>query len=287
MIYAASRGLSTVPKIIRPKLGRASFLEPQMGDTFLEVNGHFWELSQWLPGVADYWNQPSQERLKAACRALGELHACWQDLAPPGDKKAIGMQLAPAIMDRIWRLQALTENSVEELLGALHGFVSAEWYQDAELILRQIKALRPTFLSELTYWSKYTYRCQYVMRDIWHDHVLFRGESCSGLIDYGAVRIDTVITDLVRMLGSLTKSGPNSDWQVGLTEYQREVGLSEHEISTLMPLYKSSVLLSGVQWIRWLAVDQLQFPGKENFVKQRLSELANGVRILAESSTDL
>ena len=48
-----------------------------------------------------------------------------------------------------------------------------------------------------------------------------------------------------------------------------------------MPLFNSSVLLSGVQWIRWLAVDELQFPGKETFVKQRLAELAVGARAIA------
>jgi homoserine kinase type II len=283
MYYARSKGLETVPAIIRPRMGRPIAMEPRFGESFIEAEGLFWELSYWLQGKADYWSEPSAERLKSACRALGQLHAAWRDLAPHGDAKAIGMQLAPAIMDRIWRLQALTPAAVADLEAALKKFVNEEWAKDGMLILQQIGPLKPTFLSGLTYWSKYTFPCQYVMRDIWHDHVLFQGTKCSGLIDYGAVRIDTVATDLVRMLGSLTKSGPNGEWQTGLNEYQRENRLSETELGVLDDLYRSSVLLSGVQWIRWLAVDELQFPGKETFVKQRLAELATGAQAITAS----
>lgn len=281
MIYARRQGLETVPAIIRPQAGFAMSKEPRIGETFIEAEGWFWELSHWLSGIADYWLEPSENRLKSACRELGRLHSAWRDLAPQGHAHAIGLQLAPAIMDRVWRLQALTDNAVAELGAALTRFAEADWALNATLILNQIGVLKPTFLADLTYWSKYTFPCQYVMRDIWHDHVLFQGEVCSGLIDYGAVRIDTVATDLVRMLGSLTKSGPNSEWEIGLAEYQREVALSENELAILEILYKSSVLLSGVQWIRWLAVDELQFPGKESFVKQRVAELATGAQAIA------
>lgn len=281
IVYACSKGLETVPAIIRPRTGLPIQFESRLGESFIEAEGWFWELSHWLLGKADYWTQPSEERLRSACGALGQLHAVWRDLAPPGDVKAIGLQLAPAIMDRIWRLQALTPSAVVELERALSRYSHEEWGRDAEEILRQIEPLKPTFLSDLTYWSKYTFPCQYVMRDIWHDHVLFQGEKCSGLIDYGAVRIDTVATDLVRMLGSLTKSSPNMDWQLGLDAYQQQNRLGENELAILSPLYRSSVLLSGVQWIRWLAVDELQFPGKETFVKQRLAELAVGARAIA------
>jgi homoserine kinase type II len=283
MFFARSKGLETVPAIIRPRMGRPIAMEPRFGESFIEAEGLFWELSYWLQGKADYWLEPSEERLKSACRALGQLHAAWRDLAPHGDANAIGMQLAPAIMDRIWRLQALTPTAIEELGAALQKFVNETWARDGATILQQIAPLKPTFLADLTYWSKYTFPCQYVMRDIWHDHVLFQGTKCSGLIDYGAVRIDTVATDLVRMLGSLTKSAPNMDWQTGLIEYQRENRLNENELGILEVLYRSSVLLSGVQWIRWLAVDELQFPGKETFVKQRLAELATGAQAIAAS----
>src|SRR3954466_9640280 len=44
------------------------------GATFVEHGGHLWELSPWLPGVADYRSQPSHERLRAAVAILARFH---------------------------------------------------------------------------------------------------------------------------------------------------------------------------------------------------------------------
>src|SRR5207248_5347360 len=43
--------------------------------TFVEHGGHLWELTNWLPGEADYHSRPSRERLRAAMRVLGRFHA--------------------------------------------------------------------------------------------------------------------------------------------------------------------------------------------------------------------
>jgi Ser/Thr protein kinase RdoA (MazF antagonist) len=281
MIHAHQHGLKMVPGLVVPQQGGLALRNCEQLTTYVEAEGHFWEVSQWLSGEADFWEIGNDERLVSACTALGKLHAIWRELAPVGDAKAIGMQIAPAIMDRIWRLQALTDRACEELREGVEKHAGKPWQTSASEILEQIGTLKPTFLAELTYWSRYTYRCQFVLRDIWHDHVLFQGNQCSGLIDYGALRIDTVATDLVRMLGSLLRTGPDESWQIGLAAYQREASLSELELSLLKPLYRSSVLLSGVQWIRWLAMDELTFPGKEGFVKQRIDELAAGAKAIA------
>ena len=36
--------------------------------------GHLWELTPWLPGVADFHQQPSPSRLQAAVHALARFH---------------------------------------------------------------------------------------------------------------------------------------------------------------------------------------------------------------------
>jgi hypothetical protein len=41
--------------------------------------------------------------------------------------------------------------------------------------------------------------------------------------------------------------------------------------------------LSGVQWVRWLTVDELQFPGKETFVTHRLADLATEIQSIVDS----
>src|SRR5205085_7730253 len=44
---------------------------------------------------------------------------------------------------------------------------------------------------------------QPAIRDVHHEHVLFTGDQVTGLIDFGALRIDTPLTDVARLVGSL------------------------------------------------------------------------------------
>ena len=41
------------------------------------------------------------------------------------------------------------------------------------------------------------------LRDIWHDHVLFTGERVTGLVDFGALRPESVAGDVALLVGSL------------------------------------------------------------------------------------
>src|SRR5206468_3640782 len=55
--------------------------------------------------------------------------------------------------------------------------------------------------------------------DPWHDHVLFDGDRLTGIVDYGAAKVDHVSVDLARLLGSLV--GDDADaWQRGLGAYR-------------------------------------------------------------------
>jgi len=283
LFFARSYDLSIVPHVILPGLGLPICRQPSFGETFVEVGGQYWELLQWLPGTANFWSRPNSERLRSAGRSLGKLHAVWQIMPWSSTAGDVDRQPAPAVAERLKLLVGLTPTVVGDLETALRRFTHRAWFAHCERILQEIGTLRPTLLSELAYYSRYSFRCQHVMRDIWHDHVLFLGDNCSGLIDFGAMRIDTVATDLVRMFGSLTKSAPNSTWADGLSEYEKENKLSEIEMAVLGSLYRSSVLLSGVQWVRWLTVDELQFPGKETFVTHRLADLATEIQSIVDS----
>jgi len=282
LIFARTHDVSIVPDVILPGMGVPLCRAPSLGESFVEVGGVYWELLQWLPGTADFWSRPNSERLRSACRSLGELHAVWRSMPWSATANHADQRPAPAIAERLKLLVGLTPAVVGDLETALRRFTDRAWFADCARILKEIGTLRPTLLSELTYYSKSTYRCQHVMRDIWHDHVLFLGDTCSGLIDFGALRIDTVATDLVRILGSLTKSAPSSKWQDGLCDYEKENKLAEIELAALGVLYRSSVLLAGVQWVRWLTVDELQFPGKETFVKHRLADLATEIQAIVD-----
>jgi Ser/Thr protein kinase RdoA (MazF antagonist) len=96
------------------------------------------------------------------------------------------------------------------------------------------------------------------LRDIWHDHVLFSGDEATGLIDFGALRDECVVSDIVRLLGSLVR-GDQAAWQFGLSAYQQVRPFDASEPSMIGVFHKTTVLLSGMNWLRWIYLEQRTF----------------------------
>jgi Ser/Thr protein kinase RdoA (MazF antagonist) len=254
------------------------------GKSYVKVGTDFWEMSQWMPGRANYREEPSVTKLVSASIALAQLHLAWRDLNPLSVATGFVREVvAPAVRDRVVRLQKLDDRVCASLQREVKRYEHANWYCDAVQILAAIPILRPLLLQELAEAAKTAVRCQYILRDVWYDHVLFVEQGCSGLIDYGALRIDTVATDLCRMLGSLTGAGPGELWLPAIEAYRKIVPLTDEELGLFKPLYRSSALLSGAQWLDWLAVEDRDFPGKSEFISQRLRELAVAVRGMVEN----
>src|SRR5919201_144351 len=67
MARARAQGLHFVPAV----------LPARSGDTAVDHAGRLWELTEWLPGRADYHERPSPERLAAAFPAPPPLHTAW------------------------------------------------------------------------------------------------------------------------------------------------------------------------------------------------------------------
>ncbi|MEM7454165.1 MAG: phosphotransferase, partial [Planctomycetota bacterium] len=44
------------------------------GGTYLEYDGFFWQLTEWMPGEADFCNEPSESRLANAMETLARFH---------------------------------------------------------------------------------------------------------------------------------------------------------------------------------------------------------------------
>jgi Ser/Thr protein kinase RdoA (MazF antagonist) len=109
------------------------------------------------------------------------------------------------------------------------------------------------------------------LRDIWHDHVLFTGDRVTGLVDFGALRWETVAGDLARLLGSLV-GDDRSAWQQGLAAYQEVRPLEPAEAALVEIFDASGVLLGGLQWIRWIAVEGRTFPNRQGVIL-RLDEI--------------
>jgi Ser/Thr protein kinase RdoA (MazF antagonist) len=124
---------------------------------------------------------------------------------------------------------------------------------------------------------------QPAIRDIWRDHVLFLGNDVSGLVDFGALRPESVAADVARLLGSLV-GDEAAGWQTGLTAYEAVRPLSSIERRLMTAFDQSGVLLSGLQWLSWVYLDGRIFEDRAA-VEARLDELLARLERLASRAT--
>lgn len=264
--HVAQEGFKAVPVPIetRARIG------------YVRHDGHFWELAPWLPGRADFCNSPSPARLQAALRALAQFHgaAASFPLAEPPSMPS------PGIVERAQRLDwLLAGGGLETIAAAVRPGEWPELAERAQALLPLFRRAAPRIALLLAEEKQLPVPIQPVIRDIWHEHVLFDHDDVTGLIDFGAMRPDNVATDLARLLGSLVGDDP-SRWQSGLTAYEtvRLLNVSERRLVTVFD--QSSVLLGGLQWLEWIYVERREFAnraavlGRLDTILARLQHLA-------------
>ncbi|MDA1050785.1 MAG: phosphotransferase [Planctomycetota bacterium] len=234
------------------------------GGTFVSLAGHFWELAHWLPGKADFHQQPTSRRLDAALTALAQFHRCAESfelrVGPP-----------PGIVSRREHLERLCAGGASELRRAVSALAWPEFQQRAVAILHRFNELASNTRPLLEPASRLSVPLQPCIRDIWHDHVLFEEDEVSGFVDFGAMRTDHVACDISRLLGSLV-GGDREGWQQGLAAYQALRHLSADDLMLVDAYDRSTVLLSGMNWARWIAVEGRKFDDHKR-VWERMDEI--------------
>lgn len=236
----ANQQLPYIPKLFRDAVGKS----------FWEVGECLWEITQWMPGQADYLRQPSRVKLAAAVNALAEVHRVWHDLSHTPD-------VSPSVAQRMEMLSGwlAKRNLVEQIGAGLRGPVESAACMST---VRMLHARGPQLLDELQVASGVKVMLHPVLRDIWSDHVLFHGELVSGIIDFGTVRMDEPAADLARMLGSLHPF--EEDVRLGAVEaYNRQRPLHEVVPARVELLDRSGTLLTALQWMQWLVLERRKF----------------------------
>ena len=86
MLAARAAGLGFVPGVESTRDGR----------TVVEAGGRVWDVTEWMPGRADFHANPTDARLFAAVEAVARLHEAWSQLfaAAPVPGPAVDAPLA-------------------------------------------------------------------------------------------------------------------------------------------------------------------------------------------------
>ncbi|MCA9115686.1 MAG: phosphotransferase [Planctomycetaceae bacterium] len=226
------------------------------GQTVTPHAGRLWHLEPWLPGTADFHEQPEPERLQHLMRLLARVHeTAARYEAPSADSQWFSravVQPSPAVQTRRKLLECWIQQKQDEAAARIRREVgrdsSPEQTRLAEDAARKVARLAVPVLTELKQAESLPVRVSPVLRDIWHDHVLWNGREVSGLIDLSAAGTESAAADLSRLLGSLAEDD-RSLWQLALEEYRLHRRMTPEE-ETLVPILdRSGVLLSAAGWI--------------------------------------
>jgi Ser/Thr protein kinase RdoA (MazF antagonist) len=231
------------------------------GDTVVSLAGRLWDLTDWMPGAADFHTAPTDARLDAACSALARLHLAWGGRnLPTAPCPAVGRRLVA--LDGWRRLLAS---------GWRPDFADDPVRPWAEWAWQLLPAALAPLPRQLAAWADRPLPLQPCLCDIWHDHVLFTGDAVTGLIDYGAAKLDHVAVDLARLLGSLLGSDrARRAWALERYAAVCPVGAAAAELTDLLDA--SGTALGAANWLRWLYHERRPFEDRAA-VARRLAVL--------------
>ena len=221
------------------------------GSTVIRECGRCWQLEPWMPGIADFTQDPSDARLSAAMKAIARWHmaAAGFDARPEeAEWFACRTGTSPAVGERLARIHRWQSGRLQELETALHRAPGDELRDTARRLVLLFHATAPAVSAELHGFTDVRLPLQTCLRDVWHDHVLFTGKEVTGLIDASACRTENAATDLARVLGSFL-SDDFERWDFALAEYAKHRPLDDRERRLVRVLDRSAVLLSGFTWL--------------------------------------
>ncbi len=160
------------------------------------------ELATWKKSRAD--ERVSDRLLQHAIEILRQMHG----IAMRWGSESI---VAPGMVERLERWIAMVDDSTArflrsrrrglwnlQMLDASLGGDPRQWIEQA------IDTMQHHYLEtsrRLEAWTRRTLPCHWIVRDAWRENVLVIDDQVTGVIDFGAARIDWPGFDLVRWIG--------------------------------------------------------------------------------------
>ncbi len=227
------------------------------GGTCFVNEDHLWELTRWMPGEASFRQKPSQEKSASAMAALASFHQAAASYCFAGSGARVAP--SPGLLERLDILRNLQEGELEPLWKATRAAETSELRDLAFELIEEMNRPLAQVVKQLESIASVPLPLQWCLRDVRHDHLLFTGEQVTGLIDFGAVAIDSVACDLARMLGSMVNDDAKA-WAKLLRQYDLHRAISIDERRAVSAFDTGGTICSAANWVRWLFVEGRSFP---------------------------
>lgn len=249
-------------------------------ESLVEHQDYLWQLEPWMPGKADFHSNPTIPRLTAAMTTLAQFHNAVRGFG-------VRQQPSPGIETRLRRLAELhDEKGPTRLFHQIQRVTQScsdlpEFKGPASHILDRFQFLALPIFRRLRHAKSISVPTQTVIGDIWHDHVLFSKDTVSGLVDFGAMRMDTPACDIARLLGSLVNDQYDQRSE-GLKAWETSCSLSAEERALIEIFDQTTTLISGINWLQWLFLEHRKFENLE-IILQRLDSIARRMDFMASN----
>jgi homoserine kinase type II len=253
--------------------------------------GYVWTLQPWMPGRSISKLPPPRELLRNAVQALALFHRTTASFRFDNDCHLENWHEMPEAVrqGKPQGLQSRTEVAATHLQRKLNGLRIAhipgrlaDLQPRRERLIPLFLEVAPRLLDESQAALRWEVPLQACIRDIHAGHVLFTGDQVTGLIDFDAMRVDSIATDLARLLGSYC--GDDFDlWDLGLSAYEEIRPLSKDERDLVVHYDRLAVLLTGLQWLEWILLEGKEFElarvlPRIDATLERLEHLRNRLR---------
>ena len=214
--------------------------------TWVEVQGRLWELTPFLPGEADLGRPPTDAHLASMFRTLAAFH---NEL---GSETIQGP--SPGLVARRDEVRRLIGGEFDRFQTALERWLDDPLAKLASSWLGQARRIGPRLVAPLAQAAVRSLTLQPCIRDVRPDHFLFEGDILTGLVDFGAMGIDTVATDLARLLGE-TVGRAEGLRRIAFEAYETSRPITEVESALLDNFEAANALLGGARWVRRHFID--------------------------------
>ncbi len=244
------------------------------GRTVHELGGRLWEVAPWLAGESERgWEpedlahpHPQPDRVRAGFAALGAFHQALNVDRTRGPSPGIlnrlseldgwlagGLPGLKFLLDRRW-LPGSIANEAETGTGTENDpcrELARRWVERAS-------ELGPRLIEPLRRASGLSVALQPCLRDARPDHFLFEGSRLTGLVDFGAMGIETVAADLARLLTEWT-GNDRTLRALALRAYDEVRPLEPVETALIDVFEDAAALLGAGRWIGWHFIEGRTF----------------------------
>ena len=226
-----------------------------------------WELISWLPGEANYLRSPNRKKLLSAVLAVAKMHDVWSE------QQAVA--LSPTIAQRLQRLE-----QAEAICNRNHSRTAQATDHLAKRTEHHIKQISGVLRPKLMQLVRAETVVHFCIRDLRAEHLLFTGEDVTGVVDFGAAKVDDPMTDLVRLLSTLEPDDESARLHA-LADYADARGIAPLDYDKFRVMDLAATLLSAFQWYEWLHLEQRNFSMAREELVQRWREFLDRLDAMA------